>query len=362
MNESKSNIRALVRGAYDLQKLRIQMGNRIVRNYKAKLGLETQDVEEENADASRILKQLRASYDRLADAVTSRTGPANFKGDGQISQYTEFALMRQYAALMEAETDHFNDIRKTLAGFPIYTEFLADIKGIGPAMAGVIVSEIDIHKAKYPSSLWAYAGLDVATSWKLHDTTWRARNVGKPVPDWVVPETAAHVADENNRPTVDGFTSCIYDDSGKLAVLKGERDGYVFEAVYMVVETGGRSRRAEHLVQRAYTAADGTEKERASITFNPFLKTKLMGVLSASFLRAGENKYSTAYRDYKFRLENNPAHAEKSKGHRHNMALRYAVKMFLIDLHAKWRELEGLPVTVPYHEAKLGLHHGRDAA
>lgn len=31
-------LRTLVRGAYDIQKLRIQSGNRIVGNFKAKLG------------------------------------------------------------------------------------------------------------------------------------------------------------------------------------------------------------------------------------------------------------------------------------------------------------------------------------
>ena len=34
-------------------------------------------------------------------------------------------------------------------------------------MSAVVISEIDIAKARYPSSLWAYAGLDVvATDWK----------------------------------------------------------------------------------------------------------------------------------------------------------------------------------------------------
>ena len=37
------------------------------------------------------------------------------------------------------------------------------------------------------------------------------------------------------------------------------------------------------------------------------------------------------------------------------MALRYAVKCFLINLHVAWRELEGLPVTKPFHVEKLGM-------
>ena len=47
------------------------------------------------------------------------------------------------------------------------------------------------------------------------------------------------------------------------------------------------------------------------------------------------------YDNYKNRLENSPAHTEKSKGHRHNMAIRYMVKMFIIDLYKVWRTVEG---------------------
>ena len=38
VDKPMSSIRMMVRGTYDLQKLRIQMGNRIVGNFKSKLG------------------------------------------------------------------------------------------------------------------------------------------------------------------------------------------------------------------------------------------------------------------------------------------------------------------------------------
>ncbi len=170
-------------------------------------------------------------------------------------------------------------------------------------MAGVIISEIDISKAKYPSSLWAYAGLDVGS------------------------------------------------------------DGQ------------GRSRRKEHLVDRTYINKAGNEATRVGITFNPFLKTKLMGVLASSFLRVKDSPYADIYRAYKHRLENHPKygiandaarvaevkekddHKYAPKGHRHNMALRYMVKRFLVDLYNNWRRLEGLPVAPEYSEGKLGMKH-----
>lgn len=277
-------LKAYVRGAYDLQQLRIQTGLRIVSNFKSKLGQVPGKKEETlEADAKNILSEIRTSYAKLTDGIATFPKASSFEGDNIISDFTVLCLVSQYIELEEKEKVHFSRLKHLLTQHKIWTEFMEKVKGVGPAMAAIIISEIDINKAKYPSSLWSYAGLDVA-------------------PD------------------------------GK-----------------------GRSRRKEHLVESEYTDKDGEIKTKMGISFNPWLKTKLVGVLGASFLRAGDNKYSQLYNDYKNRLENMPEHQEKSKGHRHNMAIRRMIKIFLIDLHIKWRGLEGLPVETPYSEGKLGL-------
>lgn len=282
----RESMRIVVRGLYDIQKLRIQMGNRIVGNFKVKLGQAPGQSETELDDEGKaILARLRKSYKSITDGVKTFPREASFKGDGVIDTYSELRLVKGLFDLEYAEAEQEKTIKSMLSGFVIWNEFLHGVPGVGPLMAGVIISEIDIHKAQYPSSLWAYAGLDVA------------------------------------------------------------QDG------------NGRSRKKEHLVERDYINKDGEQAKRVGITFNPFLKTKLVGVLASSFLRAGENGYSTVYRDYKNRLENHEVHKEKTKGHRHNMAMRYMIKMFLIDLHREWRRLEGLPVSEPYSVAKLGKVH-----
>jgi len=305
----KLGLRTIVRGAYDVQKLRIQMGNRIVGNFKAKLGQEPGKPEEEmDPDSKAILKRLRERFYKITDGVKTFPRQATFKGDEVISSYTELCLLAQYVDLEKHEAQHFRRLGNILKEYPIWNGFLESVKGIGPAMGGVIISEIDIHKARYASSIWRYAGLDVAA------------------------------------------------------------DGR------------GRSRRKEHLEVVEYENKDGEKAKRDSITFNPFLKTKLMGVLAASFLKCGETSpYAAVYYERKARLEQHAVYGiandeariaeykEKSggkkyapKGHRHNMALRFMVKMFLIDLYKAWRELEGLEVFPPYHEAKLGLKHDDD--
>jgi hypothetical protein len=295
----KGMLRAAVRGAYDLQKLRIQTGLRLVANFKVKLGQAPSKKEEEiDDDAKHILAQLRDVYERITDGLTKFPRPKDFVADAIISEYSELVLIDQYVSLDDSEKKHFKKLVPLLESFRIYTEYLKDVKGIGPAMAGVIISEIDISKARYVSSLWKYAGLDVAS------------------------------------------------------------DG------------AGRSRHKEHLVPVKYIDKNGEEQERVGITFNPFLKTKLLGVLASSFLRAGDNQYSAIYREYKHRLESHERYGTQndkvktpegkqitSKGRRHNMAMRYCVKMFLKDLYVQWRTIEGLPVAPSYAEAKLGLRH-----
>lgn len=284
--ERQTNIRVMVRGVYDLQKMRIQTGNRITGNFKHKLGQKPSqseaDLEKESKD---ILKQLRLSYDRITDGIADGLPTQRkFKSDGLIDSYTELCLLDMYFGYEYNEKKAFRQLEQALKEHEIYTEFLSKVKGVGPAMAGVIISEIDIRKARYASSLHQYAGLSVG-------------------PD------------------------------GK-----------------------GMSRRKEHLVESTYIDRDGNEKTKLGITFNPFLKTKLTGVLGPSFLKC-KSPYSKSYYDYKSRLENHPEHKDKTKLHIHNMANRYQIKLFLNDLYAKWRALECLEVHPPYHEAKLGIFH-----
>lgn len=299
-------MRILVRGAYDVQKLRISAGNRIVGNFRAKLGQSPGEKSSKtlDKDALDLLRLLAASYKRIADALVAPKRNQVFIGDAVISTFTEFSLLAQYVELEAVEREHFKRIRLALADAPIYVTFLKNVKGIGPAMAGVLISEIDIEKARHPSSLWAYAGLDVASNGA-------------------------------------GGSS-------------------------------GRSKRKEHLVRKEYVSRDGEIKERDSITYNPWLKSKLMGVLGASFLKSG-SPYAEHYKHYRHRIETDPAkimtdktgfHTDNTwtKMRRHKAATRYMIKMFLLDLYLEWRKLEGLPVSAPYSEAKQGHKHKGMAA
>lgn len=286
----KGTIRNLIRGFYDVQKLRISTGNRIVANFHAKLGREPgQKLDEMDAESKKILGQLVKEAKLITTAIAekrSRPGTVIQKHEGIIDDEIEYELVIDYLVLLETEERYTKTIEKAVKQFPIWQHFLKNVKGCGPIMAAVIISELDPHKARHVSSFWKYAGLDV----------------------------------------VDGE---------------------------------GRSRKKNHLVDIEYVNKDGELATRKSITFNPFLKTKLIGVLGPSFLKS-KSPYSDIFYNYRNRLENHPVHKEKTAGHRKNMAIRYMIKMFLKDLWVAWRTLEGLPVTPDYAEAKLGMKHGEE--
>lgn len=277
--ESKKKVRMMVRSLYDLQELRIQTGNRLVANFRSKLGLDNDN----DSDEDMIKDIVSKSYERITDGIQEISKRYKFDYDGVISDYAELVLADSYEGIKEKEENGFKKLKHLLEGIPIWEEFLKDVDGVGEAMAGVIISEMDPKKAPYPSSFWKYSGLDVV--------------------------------------------------NGK-----------------------GRSREEEHLREYEYEDSNGNTKTKKGLTFNPFLKTKLVGVLGPSFLKCGD-KYKEIYYNYRNRIENMDKHSDKSDGHIHNMSIRYAVKMFLKDLHLKWRELEGLKVPKPYHEAKLNHKH-----
>jgi len=304
----------MVRGTYDLQALRMQSGLRLCANFRAKLKeSEEEEVDEETGELSekaiRIVDRLKTSYGRLTDGIArNRTLPteSGFTGDEVIGEYAELVLVDQYVQLERQESKQFRQLTGTLEKIPIYTEYLADVRGVGPAMAAVLITGFDPAKARHISSFWRLAGLDVGP------------------------------------------------------------DGR------------GRSRRAEHLVKREYTDKNGNVAIRDSVTYDPWLKTKLVGVLGSSFLRSN-SPWREAFDNYKHRINTDPQRlkcsiVEWKKRHKDgdpdidrlwppgrikNAAIRFMVKQFLADLWLHWRELEGLPVTDPYVVGMLGRrpHH-----
>lgn len=298
-------IRKMTRQAYDVQKFRISCGLRIVSQFRNRFGAEEQpltDIEAEERKQQKLLAEILKSYEKAIEGVKGVRKRSGFVFDSIVCDETDIWFIESYVRIFEEEKTSFKRLEKMLDRDPFYNSYLKKVKGIGPAMAGVLLSELNPYAAKYPSSFWKYAGLDV------------------------------------------------------IAVFDKE--------THELVGTEGRCRREHHLIAVEYVDRKGETKIRRGLSYNPWLKSKLLAVLATSFLRAGNEKYVKLYQDYKFRQLNRPELKDNPavKIISHKRALRYMIKQFLVDLHMAWRLHEGLEVFLPYAEAKLGLTHGVDSS
>lgn len=254
--------------------------------------------------AVRMLVRAREDFQSMRKRMDNRIGR---KADGSTQNIEEreiaiedvsmFAEIADAAKTQEKEIE--KKLKKTLKRSPIYNEFLLNVKGIGSIAAGWIIGEYDIHKATTVSKLWQYTGL----------------NGG---------------------------------------MIQGKKRIENKDGSYSYVPTGQMVR--------------GDKLTPGHVSpFNKRLRTALVGVMADGFIKA-QNSYALEYYyPYKERLskeENKVMHMGKetpwkdvSKGHIDRAAKRYMIKMFLKDLYANWRALEGLEVRVPYQEEYLGHVH-----
>jgi len=310
-----NELKMLIKSVDDQQRVRISVGNRIVANINAKLG---QNPNEKLTDkeSNQLINKLKRDYIRISDAYADARKNEllgiiqnNKKNSGIISTIFEYKLAEHYMKFLETEKDMVKTVSKTVLDFPIYTNYLANIKGIGPLSAAILIATLDPYRARHCSSFQACAGIDV-----VH----------------------------------------IEDDKGNVVGI-------------------GRNNHKECLVTRKYLDKHGKEQEKLSITYNPFLKSKLLGVIVPNLIKAKNELYYPTYLDYKARqiekystitgMKDGKPVREYQGGmtlrHIDNRAKRYAAKWFLNDLWNFWRKQENLPVTQPYEIAKLGhKEHG----
>jgi len=121
----KEELRALVRTMYDMQDMRIRMGNR---------------------------KMMKRDHTSQEDNGTKRPKSRDSKVALKITESFEYSEL--------AEDRLKNAIGEEIKNYPIYELFLKNVKGCGPLMSAVIISEIDITKAPYRSCIWQFAGMN----------------------------------------------------------------------------------------------------------------------------------------------------------------------------------------------------------
>lgn len=268
---------------------------------------------------ARALKQTVHSFYDMQEIRLQVSGRVYDKpGDKPIQLHPVdiIKLHAQVQQLEAAEKRALDEVKQYLAEMPFYTEVLSDktrFKGIGPTMAGVILSEFDVSREPHVSNMWSFAGLAPVNCY-------RCATCHVPVKEEGLPENGddqAYVHEFKTEKTKKGCKEILYGSD---------------------LYTSGK-------------AAKGKKGEK--LKYNAWLRTKLCGVLGPILLKCN-SPYRKHYDEYKHRKAT--AGWGINDAHRHNAAIRYMVKMLLLDIWIEWRKHLGLEVTPTYHEAKQGGH------
>ena len=115
----------------------------------------------------RYLVKIREDYQKMRIATDNRLSKkADDSDQSKLSIDYEgidaLDLVDIKEATKDIEKQLDKKIAKALKGVPVYEQFLKNVKGLGPSLSAVLISEIDIEKASTVSKIWQYAGLNPA--------------------------------------------------------------------------------------------------------------------------------------------------------------------------------------------------------
>ncbi len=253
-------VRMLVRTREDFQSMRKKMDNRIGR---------TADGEQQNVEQRTFRLEDLEMFKKIADDAK------------------------------EKEVECEKNLKRVLKRFPIWTEYLEGIKGVGTIAAGWIIGEFDIEKATTVSKMWQFAGLNpglVKGKKRVDHEDGKVEFV----------ETGEMIRGDKLTP---GHVS-PFNQNLRTALVGVLADGFIKQQNYYAMEF-------------YYPYKARLEQEENTV------------------LHVGKEKQ---WKDV-------------NKGHRDRAAKRYMIKMFLKDLYVAWRTIEGLPVRPSYQEEYLGHKH-----
>lgn len=108
---------------------------------------------------------VRAHFD-YQDERIAMDGRLGAKKDGTLKAKTPerdelllAALWKRREEIYAFELETEKDIARIVHKLPLWKAFFLGVKGCGPMIAAVCVTEFDIRKAPYVSNLWSFAGL-----------------------------------------------------------------------------------------------------------------------------------------------------------------------------------------------------------
>lgn len=338
--EKRQRIRHAVRFFYDVQGLRIQSGNR-----------------------------------------STSHGEEN---EPELDEDDMAFLSVQSNGLEALEAKALDEVKRLIKHVPIYKTWLKNQAGCGPTMSGVILSEVDITKCETVSQLWAYCGLAVDLDGRAQRRIKGQKSGFNP---WLKSKMVSVLADcilkaggaQEKRRRVEAVKKTLgenYLESEPYVTLLKER--FPEKTASELVKSGKPVVTNEFLMavmdQHNITLPnlggwvgfyEQYKHRKASMRVDTCMNCKGSGEYTekAKGIKGGKRGEEGKTPGKAMKCQNcqgtgGPAPWGCSPAHRNMAAKRYMIKMFLLELWKKWRELEGLPIPPSYAEVYLGLQHG----
>ncbi len=280
---------------------------------------------EPGQDRLALKKKVRYFYDlqRLRLQVGGRLTKRPEGSTIDLHTYDVALLEKRMEELRGVERVALGDVEAHLKTIPFYRDVLTDksrFKGVGPTMAGVILSEFDINRQENVSQMWSFAGLAPVAARRCKTCSTLVELNEDGLFKHVKPFTPKAKPGEEAKPKED--RAC---PDAKFSITLEK----TFESGKAMRPTKGEK-----------------------LPYNAFLKTKLVGVLGPVMLQVG-SPWRKCYDDYKHRKVSGGW--GRSDAHRHQAAIRYMIKMLLLEIWREWRTFEKLSVREPYSVEKLGM-------
>ena len=138
---AKTELRGLVRGYNDVQQVRIMMGNRIVGDQYRRFGLKPGEKKGNlKGLPDDLMREIVKEYRRVTDGivVNMREIPKIMRSvhPGIIASEVMFIFVDVYLGFARKEYLLKKELERELENFPIWTDYLKNIVGVGETLGG----------------------------------------------------------------------------------------------------------------------------------------------------------------------------------------------------------------------------------
>lgn len=162
----RKNLKMCLRAMYKIQNLRVKMWLQILSKLKAEDPQIQKDITAKITNARKIERQLLIEYQEYEKLENSKADSL----PGYIKDDLFFIMVQSYYNLHEQEAQMLKVIKHTIEDHPL-VDYLKTVRGCDDSTAAILLSEIDISKSKYVSSLYMLSGLDCGPDGKARNKT-----------------------------------------------------------------------------------------------------------------------------------------------------------------------------------------------